>query len=191
MSVENISRETGKRVFASEFNDIELELDNEEHLDRNVENEDRSPNYHLLPTGEKVNRVICAGALVEVDEVNESSVRARITDHSDTYFLYAHQNYEADMYMKIKELESPEHVVFSGKVNSFENDDGDTLVSIRPEWIATTTNNVRDRWTLETVNRTLERIKTENNLDNLAEEIGHRDKKYLDTVEEAIEELKN
>jgi len=147
------TREVARRVFAREFNDAT-------HTFKESD-DDRAPVYVLLPTGQRANRVFVVGTLTETEDVGEDSEywQGRVVDpNGDTFFTYAGQ-YQPDAASMLRELEPPEYVPVVGKPRTYETDDGDVNVSIRPESISTVDEATRDRWVAETAERTIERIR--------------------------------
>ncbi|MEF8936919.1 DNA-binding protein [Halobacteriaceae bacterium SHR40] len=148
------TREVAKRVFAREFNDATYTFKESD--------DDRAPVYVLLPTGESANRIFVVGTLTETQDVGEDSEywQGRIVDpNGDTYFTYAGQ-YQPEAASMLRELEPPAYVAVVGKPRTYETDEGDVNVSIRPESITEVGEAVRDRWVVETAERTLDRIQT-------------------------------
>ena len=148
------TREIARRVFAQEFNDATYTFKESD--------DDRAPVYVLLPTGQRANRVFVVGTLTETEDVGEDSEywQGRIVDpNGDTFFTYAGQ-YQPDSASMLRELEAPEYVAVVGKPRTYETDEGDVNVSIRPESISTVDEETRDRWVVETAERTIERIQS-------------------------------
>ncbi len=146
------TREIARRVFAAEFNDATYSFKESD--------DDRAPVYVLLPTGQRANRVFVVGTLTETEDVGEDSEywQGRIVDpNGDTFFTYAGQ-YQPDAASMLRELEAPEYVAVVGKPRTYETDEGEVNVSIRPESISTVEEATRDRWVVETAERTIERI---------------------------------
>jgi hypothetical protein len=145
------SREVARRVFADEFNDAAFTFKESD--------DDRAPVYLLLPTGAKANRVFFVGTLTEKDDVGEDNEywRGRIVDPTGTFFVYAGQ-YQPEAASTLRELEPPAYVAVVGKPRTYETDDGSVNVSVRPESIQVVDAATRDRWVVETAERTLERI---------------------------------
>ena len=147
------TREVARRVFAREFNDATYTFKESD--------DDRAPVYSLLPTGERANRVFLVGTLTETEDVGEDSEywQGRVVDpNGDTFFMYAGQ-YQPDAASMLRELEPPAYVAVVGKPRTYETDEGDVNVSIRPESISEVDEATRDRWVVETAERTLERIR--------------------------------
>ncbi|WP_232703107.1 RPA family protein [Halobacterium wangiae] len=145
------TREVARRAFASEFNDAEFTFKESD--------DERAPLYALLPTGERANRVFVVGTLTETEDIGEDSEywRGRVVDPTGTFFVYAGQ-YQPDAASALRELETPTYVAVVGKPRTFETDDGSVNVSLRPESITPVSEATRDRWVVETAERTMERL---------------------------------
>ncbi|WP_254536478.1 RPA family protein [Halomarina litorea] len=144
------TREVARRVFATEFNDSTYTFKESD--------EERAPVYALLPTGERANRVFAVGTLTETEDVGSDSEywQGRVVDPTGTFFMYAGQ-YQPDAASFLREAEPPTYVSVVGKPRTFETDDGDVNVSLRPESITAVDADTRDRWVVETATRTIER----------------------------------
>jgi RPA family protein len=146
------TREVARRAFAGEFNDAT-------HTFKESD-DDRAPLYALLPTGARANRVFFVGTLTETEDVGEDSEywQGRVVDpNGDTFFVYAGQ-YQPDAASMLRDMEPPAYVSVVGKPRTYETDDGEVNVSVRPESITAVDENTRDRWVVETAERTLDRI---------------------------------
>jgi RPA family protein len=146
------TREVARRVFAGEFNDAT-------HTFKESD-EERAPVYVLLPTGERANRIFIVGTLTETEDVGEDSEywQGRVVDpNGDPFFVYAGQ-YQPDAASMLRELEPPAYVAITGKPRTYETDDGNVNVSVRPESITRVNADTRDRWVVETAEQTLDRI---------------------------------
>ena len=147
------NREVARRVFAQEFNDASYTFKESD--------DERAPVYVLLPTGERANRVFLVGTLTETEDVGEDSEywQGHVVDpNGDTFFMYAGQ-YQPDAASMLRELEPPAYVSVVGKPRTYETDDGEVNVSVRPESITTVDEATRNRWIVETAERTIERIR--------------------------------
>ncbi|SFB67185.1 hypothetical protein SAMN05444422_1017 [Halobiforma haloterrestris] len=151
MSQSELTREVARRVFASEFNDATYSFKESD--------DERAPNYALLPTGDRANRVFIVGTLTETEDVGEDSEywRGRVVDPTGTFFVYAGQ-YQPEAAATLRDTEPPAYVSVVGKPRTYETEDGTVNVSVRPESIAVVDEGTRDRWVAETAERTLERI---------------------------------
>ena len=145
------TRELAQRVFASEFNDATYTFKESD--------DERAPLYALLPTGARANRVFIVGTLTEKSDVGEDSEywQGRIVDPTGTFFVYAGQ-YQSEAANFLREVEPPAYVAIVGKPRTYETDEGDVNVSVRPESITEVDVGTRDRWVVETAERTIERI---------------------------------
>lgn len=145
------TREVARRVFAREFNDSSYTFKESE--------DERAPVYLLLPTGERANRVFFVGTLTETEDVGSDSEywQARVVDPTGTFYVYAGQ-YQPEAASTLREINPPEYVAVAGKPRTYETDDGQTNVAIRPESITVVDAATRDRWVVETASRTIERI---------------------------------
>ena len=144
-------REVAQRVFAEEFNDAS-------HTFRESD-DDRAPVYALLPTGAKANRVFVVGTLTETEDVGSEDEywQGRIVDPTGTFFTYAGQ-YQPEEAAMLRETEPPAFVAIVGKPRTYDTDDGETNVSLRPEHLTITDEAARHRWVVETAERTLDRL---------------------------------
>ncbi|WP_331234521.1 RPA family protein [Natronorarus salvus] len=147
------TREVAQRVFAREFNDASYTFKESD--------DERAPLYLLLPTGARANRVFFVGTLTEKNDVGEDNEywQGRIVDPTGTFFVYAGQ-YQPEAATALREIEPPAYVAVAGKPRTYETDDGSINVSIRPESITEVDAGIRDRWVVETAERTIDRLKT-------------------------------
>jgi RPA family protein len=190
------TREVARRVFAREFNDA--------HYTFKESDDDRAPVYVLLPTGQRANRVFLVGTLTETEDVGEDSEywQGRVVDpNGDTFFMYAGQ-YQPDAASMLRELEPPAYVAVVGKPRTYETDEGEVNVSVRPESISEVDEATRDRWVVETAERTLERIRrftdadpedgaTDEYVTMAAEEYGEDVEPYRQSVVGALESMQD
>jgi hypothetical protein len=181
------TREVARRVFAREFNDAGYTFKESE--------DERAPVYALLPTGERANRVFIVWTLTETEDIGDESEywQGRIVDPTGTFYTYAGQ-YQPEAANALRELEPPAYVAMVGKPRTYETDDGNVNVSVRPESISVVDGDTRDRWVVETADRTLDRIDAfdddENEYAAMAREEYERfGDAYMDVVSEALESL--
>jgi len=161
MSASVPTREVARRAFAAEFNDATYTFKESD--------DDRAPVYSLLPTGQRANRVFVVGTLTETEDVGDDSEywRGRIVDPTGTFFAYAGQ-YQPEATSVLRETETPAYVAVVGKPRSYETDEGDVNVSLRPESITVVDGETRNRWVVETADRTLDRIEAFDGADEYA-----------------------
>jgi|TARA_B110000263_G_C15234511_1_gene476321 RPA family protein len=148
----SISREVAHRIFASEFNTATHTF--------KESNDERAPNYLLLPTGERANRVFIVGTLTQLDNIGNESEwwHGRISDPTGIFHIFSGQ-YQPDSTSSLRKLEPPAYVAVTGKPKTYSKDeDGTITVSIRPESITKVDLATRNRWVAETALLTLERI---------------------------------
>ena len=186
------TRKVARRVFAGEFNDAGYTFKESD--------DERAPIYLLLPSGARANRVFVVGTLTEKEDIGEDSEywRGRVVDPTGTFFVYAGQ-YQPDAAAMLRDLEPPAYVAIVGKPRTYEPEDseeGDVLVSLRPESITVVDADTRDRWVVETAERTLDRIEAFDEEGNeyarmARERYGGRVETYRDRVIEALESLED
>jgi len=146
------TREVARRVLAREFNDATFTFKESD--------DERAPVYVLLPTGERANRIFLVGTLTETEDVGEDAEywQGRVVDpNGDTFFTYAGQ-YQPEAASMLRDLEPPAYVAVVGKPRTYETDEGEVNVSVRPESITKVDEATRDRWVVETAERTLDRV---------------------------------
>ncbi len=146
-----IDREVAWRIFAYEFNRSDLCLS---------EDDERATNYIITPTGVKCNRLFIVGVVTEVENIGagNSLWKARIADPTGVTTVYAGQ-YQPEAAIFLSELKVPAYVAVVGKARTYEPEGGNVYTSIRPEDINNADEKLRDRWVLDTAERTLERIR--------------------------------
>ncbi|WP_273838747.1 RPA family protein [Halococcus sp. PRR34] len=150
-STAQTGREVARRVFAQEFNDATyLFKESDDEL---------APNYTLLPTGERANRLFFVGTLTETEDVGSDSEywQGRVVDPTGTFYVYAGQ-YQPEAANTLRKIETPAYVAVVGKPRSYETDEGDTNVAVRPESINRVEETIRDRWVVDAAEKTIERL---------------------------------
>lgn len=183
------NREPAKRVFARE-------LIVSDHTFRE-EDDEKAPNYLLLASGEKANRVLMAGVATEKEEIgeNEEYWKMRLSDTESTCLNYISPTYQPEAMNVLSSIQPPQNVAVVGKPDTFsyEDDDGETqtITSLKPETILPITSETREYWIKETVEHTLNRLEQ----DDDAEYVKKARDKYGDKREEIkdamIEVLEN
>jgi RPA family protein len=144
-------REPARRVFAAELRETRIHF--------REGDDEKSPTYVLLPTGERCNRVFLVGTLTEKKKQGEQNMfyRARVVDPTGTFFIMA-GSYQPEAMQQIARIEAPAFVAVAGKPNVYETPDGATLISVRCESITAVDKDTRDRWVLDCALATLDRI---------------------------------
>jgi RPA family protein len=143
-------REVAHRLFAAEFEDVTVSY--------RESDEERAPNYVVLPTGARVNRAFAVGVLTAVEPVNEEVVRARVADPTGAFVSYAGQ-YQPEALAFFERATPPTVVSLTGKARTFEPEDGDRVFSsLRPESVNEVDADTRDRWIVDAARATLRRV---------------------------------
>jgi len=180
-------REVAQRTFAAEFNDATYTF--------RESDDDRAPVYVLLPTGAKANRVFVVGTLTETEDVGSEDEywQGRIIGPTGTFFVYAGQ-YQPEAAGMLRETEPPAFVALVGKPRTYETDDGNVNVSLRPEHLTIVDEVARHRWVTETAERTLDRLEAFDDETNeyaqmAREQYGEMMAKYREATVEALESL--
>jgi RPA family protein len=157
---------------------------------------DRAPKYALLPTGQRVNRVLISGVVMRTEDVgNDTEYQmAEIMDAAgDSFYVYAGQ-YQTEARDTIREVETPEYVSVVGKVKTYETD-GETRVKIRPETMQVVDADTRKTWTVDAVQQTVKRVQAFRDEDMDEADITEAKMQYGDDVslylEAAIAALEN
>ncbi|EMA39101.1 hypothetical protein [Halococcus hamelinensis] len=145
-------RETAYRLFAAEFDDASLSYAESD--------EERAPNYVVTPTGARVNRLFAVGVLTEIEAVNDSQLRARVVDPTGAFVVYAGQ-YQPEALSFLESASPPAFVAVTGKARTFQPEDSDRVfTSVRPETLSEVDASTRDRFVVDTAERTTERVAT-------------------------------
>ena len=146
------TREVAYRLFAAEFDDCDFQFSESD--------EERAPNFVITPTGGRVNRLFLVGVLTELEQVNESMLRARIVDPTGAFVVYAGQ-YQPEALSFLERTDPPAFLAVTGKARTYQPDDTDVVYSsVRPESISEVDAGTRDRWVVTTAEQTLDRVGT-------------------------------
>lgn len=144
-----MKREIAWRIFAKEFNLATYSIAPEK---------EKAPHYVITPTGAKCNRLFLVGVVTEIEKINEDIVRAKLSDPTGMFTLYA-GNFQEKQRDFLSESEAPFFAAITGKAKTFQSDKGEVFTSIRPERIDKVNQQERDNWVVTTSKRTIERIK--------------------------------
>ncbi len=144
-------REPARRVFASELRECRYQF-------RDGEDE-KSPTFVLLPTGERSNRIFIVGTLTEKSRQGEQNVfyRGRVVDPTGTFFVMA-GSYQPEAMQQLARIEPPQFVAVIGKPNLYQKPDGSFMNSVRVESITVVDKDTRDLWVLDAAKQTLDRV---------------------------------
>jgi RPA family protein len=144
-------REPARRVFAAELRECRYQF-------REGEDE-KSPTFVLLPTGERSNRIFLVGTLTEKQRQGEQNIfyRGRVVDPTGTFFIMA-GSYQPEAMQQLAKVETPAFVAAIGKPSLYQKPDGGFTVTVRVESITEVDKETREIWTLDTAARTLGRL---------------------------------
>ena len=148
-----MSRETAYRVFSKEFNSSTETLKGTEEM---------APTYIVSPLGSKINRVMIAGLLTEIDKTgteDEPMWRGRVQDESGSFFISVGR-YQQEASASMAVLEAPCRVSIIGKVRTYTSNDGRTFVSVRPDHIIEISEEDYKAWLLESARSLWDRLLT-------------------------------
>jgi RPA family protein len=147
----SFEREPARRVFANELRECRYQF--------REGDDEKSPTFVLLPTGERCNRVFLVGTLTEKQRQGDQNVfyRGRVVDPTGTFFVMA-GSYQPEAMQQLARIETPAFVAVVGKPSVYQTPDGAYLVSVRVESITVVDKETRDLWILDAAKATLDRI---------------------------------
>lgn len=133
-------REVAWRVFAAEFNRATFQY--------SEGGDEKATNFVVTPTGARCNRIFIVGVLEKVEKVDERSYRASVSDSTGNFAIQAGQ-YQPGAAIFLSDIETPQFVSVVGKTK---------VGAVRPEEMNLAMEATRNRWVLNTAERTMERI---------------------------------
>jgi hypothetical protein len=144
-------REPARRVFAAELRECRYQF--------REGDDEKSPTFVLLPTGERCNRVFLVGTLTEKQRQGDQNIfyRGRVVDPTGTFFVMA-GSYQPEAMQQLAKIDTPAFVAVVGKPNIYQTPDGAYLVSVRVESITVVDRETRDLWVLDAARATLDRL---------------------------------
>lgn len=145
-------REPARRVFAAELRECRYQFKDGE--------DEKSPTFVLLPSGERSNRIFIVGTLTEKTRQGEQNMfyRGRVVDPTGTFFIMA-GSYQPEAMQQLAKIELPQFVAVIGKATIYQKDPASApLVSVRIESINVVDKETRDLWVLDTAKHTLDRV---------------------------------
>lgn len=179
MSEESYKRQPAKRVLGAELIGADYHFKEEDR--------EQAPQFLLLPSGGKANKVLVGGTITMVEDVSNDGDpywRATVNDGTAEYTAYAGQ-YADNAARKFQEVANSEDMppVFAlmyGSTREYrpEDDEGTVYINVRPQSVVFVDRERRDQWLMETVKQTLDRI---NNQDG--EYVEQAEDRYGDRVE--------
>jgi uncharacterized protein len=152
-------REPARRVFAGELRECRYQFKDGE--------DEKSPTFVLLPTGERCNRIFLVGTLTEKTRQGEQNIfyRGRVVDPTGTFFVMA-GSYQPEAMQQLAKIETPAFVAVIGKPSLYRKDEASApMVSVRVESITVVDKDTRDIWILDAAERTLDRVEAMRNGD--------------------------
>ena len=147
----SFEREPARRIFAAELRECRYQFKDGE--------DEKSPSFVLLPTGERSNRIFLVGTLTEKTRQGEQNVfyRGRVVDPTGTFFIMA-GSYQPEAMQQLARIEPPQFVAVIGKLNLYQKPDGSVMNSVLVEPIPVVDKDTRDLWVLDAAKQTLDRI---------------------------------
>lgn len=146
-------REPAKRVFAAELRESVRTIKDA--------SDEKSPTYLLLPTGERCNRIMFAGAITDKSKAGDQNImyRAKVSDPTGIFYINA-SSYQPEAMLQLAKIDtdSPSFVVVVGKPNAYTTPEGKILISVRAEAVQVVDRETRDIWVVDTARATLERV---------------------------------
>jgi RPA family protein len=152
-----LKREVAKRVFARELEACR-ELEKSARLDLQAA-DSKSPNLLISPLGLILNRIFIVGVITELDSIGTQNDmwKARIVDPTGAFTVYAGQ-YQPDASVFFSTVRIPTFIALTGKVRIYEPEPGSIFVSIRAEEANAVDEEIRNRWVVDTAEKTVERL---------------------------------
>ena len=149
---------------------------------------------YLSPAGRTIAKVMICGTAIEKEDVgNDSSMwRVRISDPSGTVQIYAGM-YQPEAAAVIAQLEIPCFVSVVGKLHIYEPEEGNHIVSIRPDSVTIIDGEARDDFILDAALSMLRSVRKTSGetMKKVVDIYGEKDDKdtYIFVARQAIESL--
>lgn len=134
----------------------------------------------LTPTGEVVSKVVVCGTAIEKEDVGRDQPfwRMRVADPTGGMAVFAGQ-YQAEAAQTIAGLEIPCHVMVVGKLSIYQPENGNKIISIRPDRISIIKQEDRDAFLLDAAEQLAARLKAPKNAERTKEVYPSWDSKVL------------
>jgi RPA family protein len=144
-------REPAIRVFASELRESRIQFKEGE--------DEKSPSYILLPTGERCNRIFLCGQMTQKDKRGDQNkyYTIRVQDPTGTFFINA-GSYQPDAMQQIARIEPPVYVAVLGKPGIRTTADSSVFVTVRAESVTEIDLETYRCWVLDCAEQTLDRL---------------------------------
>ncbi|MDD4254188.1 MAG: nucleic acid-binding protein [Methanofollis sp.] len=146
-------REPARRVFAAELREAHYHFKDGE--------DEKSPTYVLLPTGERCNRVLIIGSMTQKEKRGDQNIfyQIRVSDPTGTFFVSA-SSFQQEAMTQVSKIDPPAFVAVVGKPSVYEAPDGRVFVSVRAESVTVVDKEMRNCWVLDAAESTLKRLET-------------------------------
>lgn len=148
------SRQPARRVFEDELAASTFAFSEEDR--------ETAPQYLLLPTGARANRVLMAGVITDVSEVAEddgsSSLQGRFAGDKNALNVYPNQYAGGDQILEPFYEETPEIALIVAKPKVSNRETGQDQVYLNVEWAQPISPSRRERWVARTATETVDRI---------------------------------
>lgn len=148
------------------------------------------PKYALTPSGVAANKVLLAGVVSDVTEVDNEvgTVLATLNDHSGDVTISATQEYSPEAAKFLMDLEPPEEVMVVATIRTYENDgELQQTINIQEGEHGVVPQEEYDQWAYEAIEQTISRLE---DLDATEDERGPQTDPYLQYGEEDVEEVR-
>jgi RPA family protein len=126
------------------------------------EDRETAPQYLLLPTGRRVNRVLMSGVFTDVSQSQETdgsnSLRARFAGDKNGLNAYPNQYTGGTQILEPFHKETPQIALIVAKPKVSEREEGKDQVYLNVEWAQSVSPKRRARWVARTATQTVERI---------------------------------
>lgn len=187
-----IKREPAVRVSANELSIADYHFKETD--------DEMAPQYLLLPSGGKANRVLLVGTLMSVEDVGTDSEywKAEIQDATGRALVFAGE-YSPEAAAKLREFESdpdipPEFVAVVGKTKEFrpEDEEDEVVVYVSPESISVISREQRDQFYSQVAQQTLDRLRStesDSKVPEARERYAEEQDDLVDAVEEIVQKL--
>ncbi|NYT05666.1 MAG: nucleic acid-binding protein [Methanomicrobiales archaeon] len=144
-------REPARRVFAAELREARLQFKDGD--------DEKSPSFVLLPSGERCNRIFLVGKMTQKDKRGDQNVfyTVRVEDPSGMFFINA-GSYQEEAMRQIRQIEPGTFVAVIGKPTVRTTPDGAVFISVRAETVIPVDEATSLTWVLDAAARTLERL---------------------------------
>lgn len=190
---EQYQRNPAVRILAAELNKSDYHFKEED--------DERAPNYLLLPSGGKANRVMIGGTLLSVEDTSSGGGnpfwKARVEDPTGDVMVFAGQ-YQPEAASVLQTIANsddkpPAFVHVVGKTTEYrpEDDESEVIVNIRPETVSVVDEHQKSNWLRETAGRTIERLEQQEGeyVRQSEEQYGDRVQLLRDDVQEVLEDI--